>query len=195
MVANYQSIPSWDARGLLPPYLGDAGRSEGRSPYRIALVDMVTRFGNTAVRRLLMSRFLDFRSALHQAGLVHGFQWVNGSFVTDIMWIENREPHDIDVVTFPYLPEGHTQVTFRQAHPDLFNRERNRTAYRTDALYQVLDSGDIRYLANRFAYYSSLWSHTPQWAWKGFLELDLENDEDATARLALDQLIAEEAAG
>jgi len=192
LVANINPIPAWDGRGLLPPYLDEAGALSNRSPYRVSLTAMTQRFGNTAARRELLAGLLDFRAALHQAGLMRGFQWVNGSFVTDIMQIANREPRDIDVVTFFHLPDGHTPASFAQEFPEILNRENNRIRYRIDALFMVLDNDDMRYMANRFAYWNNLWSHTREEEtsrvqWNGFLELDLSDHEAAVARIALDQ--------
>ena len=196
MLANPNPIPEWDSRGLLPPYLGEAGASPDsspRSPYYVSLAQMALRFGNTAARRELLNGLLAFRATLHQAGLTRGFQWVNGSFVTDIMQIANREPRDIDVVTFFHLPDGHTPESLAQELPELFDRNNNRTQYRVDALFTVLDNDNMRYMASRFAYFNSLWSHTREdqtgeWRWKGYLDLDLSDQEDAVARIALAQM-------
>lgn len=116
---------------------------------------------------------------------MQGFQWVDGSFVTDITKIEGREPRDIDVVTFFHLPTGYTQDALRRAYSDLFDRARNKSLYATDALFLVLDNTNLHYLAQRFAYYNSLWSHTRQWEWKGYLELDLSGNQDTQARTVL----------
>ena len=191
MVANLNPIPDWDSRGLLPPYLDAAGASSNRSPYRVSLTAMVQRFGDTAARRDLLAGLLDFRAALHQAGLTRGFQWVNGSFVTDIMRIANREPRDIDVVTFFHLPDGYTdEMDVRNQSPEVFDRSRNRDLYRVDAIFAGLESFDVHSLAHLFAYWNGLWSHTRQEEtgivqWKGYLELDLSDQEDAVARIAL----------
>ena len=194
MISASDAIPEWDDRGLLPPYLGEAGELRNRSPYRVSLTDVILRFGNTAARRELLAGLLAFRAELHQAGLSRGFQWVNGSFVTDIAQIANREPRDIDVVTFFHLPASHTAMSFAQEFPELLNRDTNRMQYRIDALFMVLDNSDVHYMANRFAYYNNLWSHTredqitEEWRWKGYLELDLSDHEDPVARIALDRM-------
>ena len=153
---------------------------------------MAQRFGDTAARRDLLAGLLDFRAALHRVGLTRGFQWVNGSFVTDIMRIANREPRDIDVVTFFHLPDGHTPASFAREVPELLNRDNNRNRYNVDALFMVLDNNDMRYMATRFAFFNNLWSHTreeerQEWRWKGYLEIDLSDHEDAVAGIALDQ--------
>ena len=200
MVANLNPIPGWDVRGLLPPYLDAAGALSNRSPYRVSLTAMVQRFGNTAARRELLAGLLDFRTALHQAGLTRGFQWVNGSFVTDVMQISNREPRDIDVVTFFHLPDGYTEeVTVRNQSPEIFDRIRNRDQYRVDAIFVGLESFDIHTLAHLFAYWNGLWSHTRQEEigivqWKGYLELDLSDREDSVARIALSRAAGAEEA-
>ena len=192
MVANPNPIPNWDERGLLPPYLGEAGALGNRSPYRVSLTAIVQRFGNTAARRELLAGLLDFRAALHQAGLTRGFQWVNGSFITDIMQIANREPRDIDVVTFFHLPDGYTETDMRNQSPEVFDRGRNRDQYHVDAIFVGIESFDIHSLAHLFAYWNNLWSHTREEdtftvQWKGYLEIDLSDHEDPVARIALDQ--------
>ncbi len=200
MVANINPIPDWDDRGLLPPYLGTAGASRSRSPYRVSLTAMVRRFGNTAARRNLLAGLLDFRATLHQAGLTQGFQWVNGSFVTDIMQIANREPRDIDVVTFFHLPNGYTdEADMRDQYPETFDRDRNRYQYHVDSLFVGLESFDVHSLAHLFAYWNSLWSHTREEdtrivQWKGYLELDLSDREEAVARIELSRAVSAEEA-
>ena len=82
------------------------------------------RFGDTVARREILKGFLNFRTALHAAGLVKGFQWVNGSFVEHTVQRENREPRDMDVVTFFDIPEGQTQATMFSAHRSLHAREK-----------------------------------------------------------------------
>lgn len=150
------------------------------------------RLGGTAARRDLLDGFLAFRTALHRAGLTRGFQWLNGSFVTDIMRIADREPRDIDVVTFYRLPDGYTQESLAQESPELFDRSNNKTKYHTDALFLGLDALDMRSLANHVAYYNGLWSHTRQGQWKGYLEIDLADEDDATAKIALNRAVNEE---
>ena len=191
MVANLNPIPDWDGRGLLPPYLREAGERTNRSPYRVSLTNVIRRFGNTLARLDLLTGFLDFRATLHQAGLTRGFQWVNGSFVTDIMHIENREPEDIDVITFYHLPQGHTETDLAIQFPYVFDIDNIRIMYMIDNRFINLDIRDSYILAGHFTYYNSLLSHTraelpygEHW-WKGYLELDLSADEDADARTVL----------
>ena len=195
MLANPNPIPEWDTRGLLPPYLGEAGASPDsspRSPYYVSLAQVALCFGNTAARRELLDGLLAFRATLHQAGLTRGFQWVNGSFVTDIMRIANRQPRDIDVVTFFHIPDGYTEMDVRNQSPEIFDRNSNKDRHHVDAIFVGLESFDIHSLAHLFAYWNNLWSHTRQEEttvvqWKGYLDLDLSGHEDAVARIVLEQ--------
>ena len=193
MVTDFVPIPNWDSSGLLPPFVGSPASSIGRSPYRVSLTDTILRFGDTAARRELLVGFLDFRASLHAAGLMEGFQWVNGSFVEDTTQTENREPRDIDVVTFWRLPQVHTQETLLNICPDLFDRPVNRRKFRTDTLFTELRGDNPRYLVRMAAYWSSLWSHTRRRQWKGFLEIDLADSEDRAARSVLNRTDNEEA--
>ena len=194
MVTDFVPIPNWDSSGLLPPFVGSPASSIGRSPYRVPLTDMILRFGNTATRRELLAGFLDFRASLHTAGLMEGFQWVNGSFVENIIETEGREPGDIDVVTFLHVPQGYTEVTFLDAFPALFDRSANRIKYHTDTMFIALSTDDLHSLVRGVAYWDSLWSHTRQGQWKGYLEIDLSDCEDREARNVLKRAENEEAA-
>ena len=50
-----------------------------------------------------------------------------------------------------------------------------------------MESGNLRYLEERVAYWSGLWSHHKNGQWKGYLEVALPDDEDAAARAVLDE--------
>ncbi|MCS5828604.1 hypothetical protein LNO09_12165 [Klebsiella variicola] len=74
--------------------------SHARSPYKMDIVRFVSMFALSPARMKILKGFLDFRMSLSQAGLVEGFQWVDGSFTENIELIERRPPNDVDVVTF-----------------------------------------------------------------------------------------------
>ena len=105
------AIPEFNVIGVLPPFLGDNPALGAQSPYPAALADVVDRFGGGAKRRRLLTGLLDYRAELHEAGLVSGFQCIDGSFVEDKEWLQGEAPNDIDVVTFYHLPDGHTPET------------------------------------------------------------------------------------
>jgi hypothetical protein len=185
------SIPGWNAQGVLPPVDPIDPTSAERSPYIVSLTDFVLHFGSTPIRQDILSRFLDFRASLHEVGLVLGFQWVDGSFLEDIETIEGREPADMDVVSFFYLPQGHTQQTFAVAHPHLFNHADTKTRFHVDAYFVPLDDNPPAHLIERSAYWYSLWSHRRSGQWKGYLQIDLSPTDDATAKVELQKAAGE----
>ena len=178
------TIPEWESNGLLPPVPKSAPLSRERSPYPVSLVDIVDRFGDTSERQSLLTGLLEYRAELHAAGLVKGFQWVDGSFVEDIERLEGRAPRDIDVVNFFYLPEGHDEKTLYKAYPALFDEEGVKSKYAIDA-YQV-PLRQERSIVDDCVYWFGVWSHKRYtWEWKGYVRVDLSPDEDEAARRVL----------
>ena len=187
-VAN---IPAWNAQGVLPPNNPGDPTAVDRSPYTVSLTDLVLHFGTTEKRQTILEGLLGLRAALHEAGLSEGFQWVDGSFLEDIEKIENRDPADMDVVTFFDLPQGQTQKSFAAAHPDLFNHADTKTRYLVDAYFVPMDDNPPAHLVERSAYWYSLWSHRRNGQWKGYLQIDLSATDDATAGAELQNAVAE----
>ncbi len=85
---------------MLPPVNPDDATGPERSPYPVSLVDLVLRFSTSPERRKILNGLLRFRQELHAIGLISGFQWIDGSFIEDIEFLEERAPQDVDVVTF-----------------------------------------------------------------------------------------------
>ena len=80
MLSNISPIPDWDSSGVIPANI----YGKPASPYGVSLSDMVARFGGTESRQRLLTGLLDFRAELHNAGLVRGFQWIDGSFMENV---------------------------------------------------------------------------------------------------------------
>lgn len=184
-------IPDWNPQGVLPPNDPVNPTAAERSPYTVSLTELVLHFGTTEKRQTILEGLLEFRDAIHTAGIVDGFQWVNGSFLEDIERIENREPADMDVVTFFHLPTGQTQQSFASAHHNLFNHADTKTRFHVDAYFVPLDDNPPEYLVQRSAYWYSLWSHRRNGQWKGYLHIDLAATDDATALAELRNAVAE----
>jgi hypothetical protein len=148
----------------------------------VTLTDLILRFDASADRRNILRGFLDYRAALHAAGLTSGFQWLNGSFVEDIEnSTRNRPPGDVDVVTFYQLPAGVTQNDILTRVPDLFDHDLVETTYHVDAYTCQLNASGER-LVIRSAYWYSVWAHQRDTLlWKGFLQVDLAPGQDALA--------------
>jgi hypothetical protein len=181
------AIPNWNALGIIPPFDVASPTSADRSPYLATLPDLVTRFGTSSVRCSLLERFLRYRAFLHQSRLVSGFQWINGSFLADVETLESRTPNDIDVVTFYRLPPGQTQKSIVAQFPDLADRAKIKTDFMVDHYLVCLD-GQSEFLIKRGAYWYSLWSHTRNAVWKGYIEIDLTPHDDTLAFAELQAL-------
>lgn len=187
MTFPFEPIPDWEPSGLLPPFVAGAISPEGRSPYHVSLMDLILRLGDTDHRRRLLRGLLNYRARLHQAGLVDGFQWINGSFVENVERHPRQQPSDIDVVTFCHLPSGQTQEELDKSNPELFSQPAIKELYSVDAYPVFLDSGNLSWLVGRVTYWNSLWSHRENRQWKGYLEVDLADAEDQAVRVILEE--------
>lgn len=181
-------IPAWTPKGVLPAHTASNPMSSaGRSPYEVSLVDCVLRFGTTQERRAILAGYLAYRAALHEAGLVRGFQWLNGSFCEDVETIEGRAPNDLDVVSFYHLPPSTTQAQLAALHPDTFDKNGVKARWKVDG-YTVSLGGPPERLIERGAYWYGAWSHRRDDLWKGFLQVNLEPNDDPTALITLANL-------
>lgn len=192
MRLNTAGIPNWNAHGVLPPNNPLDPTSAERSPYVAGLSDFVLHFGITDRRQTILVGFLDFRAALHAAGLRAGFQWVDGSSLEDIETTENRPPADMDVVTFMHLPEGETQQSFASAHPSIFDHLDTKTRFHVDAYFVPLDDNRPACLVERSAYWYSVWSHRRNGQWKGYVQIGLSATDDEEARGELKRAAGED---
>ena len=173
-----QSVPAWGIDGLIPPI--DPGNPVGRtrSPYQVTLQDFVVRFGGSSERLNLLEGLLRFRAMWHQAGLTKGFQWINGSFVEDKETVAGSPPADIDIVTFFELPQGFTQIDLFEKHGALFQQENIKASFSIDAYFVVLEHTNLELLIENAVYWYSLFAHTRQDQWKGYVEIDLAEQND-----------------
>lgn len=192
MSSTIFAIPDWTPHGVLPPVGPDPISLDCRSPYRVSLVDFVMRFGNTPVRRNIVSGFLRFRAALTSVGIVNGFQWIDGSFLEHIEVTERRNPHDIDVVTFFHLPKDQTQKMLLEREPWLNNLQEIMSRYSVHAFYVPLNANEVTSVIAQATYWNNLWSHRRDGRWKGYLEIDLAPTDDVTAKANLDAKISGE---
>lgn len=182
---NASAIPDWTASGVLPPINPDSPASTDRSPYKISLTDLILRFDTSAARHDILMGLLDFRAALHDLGLVRGFQWLDGSFLENVEIIESRPPRDIDVVTFFHMPDGQDQAGLLHANRTLFHPGEAKSRYHVDAYFVQLNEGTPEPLVDTATYWYSMWSHRRSGEWKGFLQIDVSPGHDQIARALL----------
>ena len=191
MTTNADAFPGWDAAGVMPPNNPDDPVGVARSPYAVSLSELFARLGNTEPRRSLLEGLLDFRAMLRTTGLNQGFQWIDGSFVENIEETADRPPNDIDVVTFFQIPDGHTEESLLQDFPELFVTAHIKDRYGIDAYFVPLNQTPVAKIVAYTTYWHSLWSHTRDGLWKGYLQIDLNDGDDATAGAVLARMAAE----
>jgi hypothetical protein len=172
--------------GVLPPLNEANPTSPERSPYVVALTDVVLRFGTSTQRCQIMDGFLRYRGELHGVGLTQGFQWLDGSFLECVETLESRDPRDIDTVTFFRLSLGDNPAA---ARPDLLpldrtGRQRLKREYFVDNYFVNLDTPPAE-LVRQTTYWYSLWSHRRDRIWRGFVQVDLSPADDPAARTLL----------
>jgi len=153
------------------------------SPYMATATEVVAILGRTDGRKDILRGWLRHRADLRAAGFDRGFQWLDGSFV------EEKEPRDLDVVSFFYRPAGIADGTalarLLGANAGLFVRPRVKLEYHLDLLPVDLE-GSPEGLVGLTRYYLGLFSHRrDDYVWKGMLQVRLEDEADDAAALAL----------
>ncbi|CAJ1253797.1 DUF6932 family protein [Klebsiella pneumoniae] len=170
--------------GVIPPMDEADPTSHARSPYKMDIVRFVSMFALSPARMKILKGFLDFRMSLSQAGLVEGFQWVDGSFTENIELIERRPPNDVDVVTFFQFSAGDDDATVIGRNPELFNHDLVKTKYLVDSYYQGLNAPSHE-LVEMTVYWYSMWAHKRDLSWKGFIQIPLNPQLDVVAMTIL----------
>ena len=187
-------IPEWNMQGVLPPLRpGSMGHEQDRSPYHVPLASVVERFAKTQERIQIIEGFLNYRQALYDVGIDSGFQWLDGSFMEQIEQLESRPPNDVDVVTFFHLPPGTDQQQLAQEHRNLFLTKETKSRFHVDGYPFILGGPIASHDIKLISYWYSMWSHRRSGLWKGFVQVDLSPNEDASALAAL-ALIQQEGA-
>jgi hypothetical protein len=153
------------------------------SPYVVSAFEVVSTFGGSNERAKILDGWLRHREELRSLGFQRGFQWLNGSFV------ENKEPRDLDVVTFLFRPAmvamGQLSALL-QANRALFDPVQVKQSYLLHAFFIDLN-GSPETIVNASRYYFGLFSHRREdELWKGMLQVSLDNPaDDGAARAAL----------
>ena len=178
-------IPPFTINGVLPPYVGSngpGGAAEDMSPYVITGLEVVSTLASTKERRDILRGWLRYRADLRTIGFERGFQWLDGSFV------EEKEPRDLDVVSFLYRPQGINDPTqllmVMRTNAKLFVRNLVKAEYKVDAFPIDLD-GSPEALVSSARYFLGLFSHRRgDDVWKGMLQVRFEDVGDDAAALA-----------
>lgn len=178
-------LPQFNASGVLPPFAGfDSSERSQSSPYEVSMTELVERFGHSHERRALLRHLLSYRQALRAAGIVTGFQLLDGSFTEDCERLRQRPPNDVDLVTFSHTPVPPRELrAFATAHGTLFDMDRVKEVYKCDSYFVDL-SKDARYIVEDTMYFYGLFSHQRStFMWKGLVKLPMRSDDDQALAL------------
>ncbi len=176
-------IPAFTIDGVLPPFVGSGPTDIASiSPYTATAQEVVASLGSTEGRRTILRGWLRHRAAIRALGFDRGFQWLDGSFV------EDKDPRDLDVVSFVHYPLGMNQMqvaTTMQSNRNEFSPAGAKLAYRLDAYFVELDATpETIVLLTR--YWSGLFSHRRgDFLWKGMVQIGLGDVGDDAAALAV----------
>ena len=185
-------IPEFNMAGVIPPIRPEApGHSPDRSPYIATIDSVVKKFATTPARIEILKGFLAYRQSLYKLGITNGFQWINGSFCQDVEQIENRDPGDIDVVTFFYPPafESKPDDAFVKALLELLDSDYTKPLFKVDAYGMQLGTVFSAATVKQLSYWYSMWSHRKSDnMWKGFIQIPFTLEDDKQAIQFLDQV-------
>jgi hypothetical protein len=188
--ARMAPVPGFDARGFLPPYMGDDGTTGDRSPYVATMTEVVTAFATTNARRKLLKGLLEYRALLISLGYDTGVQFVDGSFVEDVELREARDPGDVDVFSLLQRPDQYQEdphlwlsTGLSEWQSQIIDHVENKKRFGIDTYAVALDQCDLNDVISVVGYWYSLFSHKRVTQdWKGFLRIALDASDDAAAR-------------
>jgi hypothetical protein len=181
-------IPDFNIDGIIPPYVGGSGpggMAQDMSPYAATAVEVASTMAFSETRKSILRGWLRHRAGLRAIGFARGFQWLDGSFV------EQKEPADLDIVTFLYRPAHiHNPQEFQAIivnNEIIFHRNRAKIEFKVDAFFVDLNGSSPEVLVGMSRYYLGLFSHRrDDHVWKGMLQVSLEDiADDAAALVAL----------
>lgn len=182
-------IPSWNLAGLIPPIRpGEEGHGTDRSPYNATFSEVIEHLGITPDRLAILTGLLGYRQALYNIGITEGFQWLDGSFVEDVETLKGRSPNDVDVVTFFRLPLGQTHDELFEQAQHLFDVQHTKQHYRVDGYPMIIGDQLEDWHVDQISYWYSMWSHTREQNWKGFVRVELNPDGDEVASQLLQSM-------
>jgi hypothetical protein len=109
-----------------------------------------------------------------------GFQWLDGSFLEDIEARENRQPKDLDVVTYFFPPDTAAYRAAIAKFPVLVDQPGIKREYLLDHYFVNMVYNPVALVEN-FRYWSGLFSHRRDSVWKGMLRVELATPTDDQA--------------
>lgn len=171
----------WNSFGVLPPIApGSPGHDLDRSPYVVTMREFIDHFCFSEQREKILGGLVCLRKEIYNIGIRNGFQWIDGSFLEDIKTLEDREPNDIDVVTFFTLPDELDQTSLYNRNQAIFNHDSVKSLYLVDSYWMPMQKSVNFDFIRGVVYWNSLWSHRRNGQWKGYVQIPLDYNETNT---------------
>lgn len=123
-------------------------------------------------RREILKGLINLREQLHVAGIVQGFQLLDGSFMEDVENSQQRPPNDIDVLTVFWGFPIDQQEKFARTNPELIDHDKVQEVYRTDHYFLDAEFKPETTVASS-QYWYGLFSHRRDGVWKGMVRIEL----------------------
>ena len=185
-------IPPFNHNNVLPPYQGiNPASRNALSPYQCTIMEFCQRFAISDKRILILKGFIQFRLKCYDIGITNGFQWIDGSFIEDIMASDNREPNDIDVVSFLFKLSSipNLKVEISNKFQEFVNPLLSKANYHVDHYPVEADLNPIATIS-AVKYWNQLFGHNRKGIWKGMVEIPFytTNAEDTDALNFLNSL-------
>lgn len=173
-------IPAFDHNLVIPPHMGDPKKRGDLSPFGCTTIDLCARFNTSSERKKILLGFLEFREKLQSLGIIHGFQWIDGSFLEDVESKELRPPKDLDVVTVFFGYDIKFLIAVKTKFPEFTDHNLSKANFSIDhfpfdATYSPLATIEMT------RYWIQLFSHNRDSVWKGMLRIELNTPVDDTA--------------
>lgn len=170
---------------MIPPHLGNPTKLEHLSPYKCSTFELCQKLGTSKERVTILRGLLEFRQKMTNFGIIHGFQWLDGSFTEDIEKSEKRSPNDLDLVTFFGGLTIENQEQIKADFVEFSNPIAAKDNYKLDH-YPIDYSYNPYVTVELTRYWIQLFTHNRLGTWKGILRLEI-NTADID-KLALEYL-------
>lgn len=170
-------IPPFNHNFVIPPNVGNPAIIENVSPYICDIMEFCNHFSTSKERVRIMKGFVEFRLQLVQYGVIHGFQWIDGSFTENVEEREKRAPNDIDVVTFFKGIPNSAFPLIQNNFPEFISSKLSKQKYLVDH-YPFQYDYKPELTVQMTKYWCQLFSHNRKGVWKGILQLPLYEESD-----------------
>lgn len=170
-------IPYFNHNNVLPPHKSSPVNKDDISPYSCTILELCYHFSTSKIRIEILKKFILFRQRMNTFQITDGFQWVDGSFVENIEVSENRDPSDLDVVTFCRGLDPNKISDIHNKFPEFIDFNLSKQNYSVDH-YPVDYCYDPDITVELTKYWLQLFTHNRIGIWKGILKLSLNTPND-----------------